>query len=163
MVTYNLLPILYPKLAIYRVIHIMYIPSIWWTITKSLPFLKKPCTTMLRLLCGCNILAVNIKTNVERNVRLCCVCTLGQVEDLMHFIMSCPVFDDMRTELLSRIESNLSLEGKASWLELSKYMKCLLLLGLDFPLSKEDMFCIRYFSCISVNNMYVRRRALEPP
>lgn len=151
------------KLFFYRIVHTVAQPLIWWRIAQKLPSIKKPCSIMLRLLCGSNILAVNIKTDITRRLRICSLCTCNQVEDLLHFVMYCPRFTDMRLSLMSEIDLNLSPEGKFVWHSLSVYMQFLLLIGLDFPLDPADLYCVRYFGCIYIHNMYMRRRSFEPP
>ena len=64
---------------------------------------------------------------------------------------------------MSEISYNLSIDGRITWHSLSDYMKFLLMMGLDFPLDAQDLFCVRYYSCISINNMYIRRKSFEPP
>ena len=75
------------RLQFYRAIHISYQAIVWWKFAQKLPFLKKPCCTMLRLLCGTNILAINVKMDVMRSLRYCMFCTGDHVEDLLHFVM----------------------------------------------------------------------------
>ena len=154
---------LFPKLVIFRIVHTLTQPLCWWQLCKLYPFLKKPCCTMLRLLGGCNILAVNVKHECDRKLRICIHCDLNKVEDLEHFILYCTKFTDQRLSLWSQIQDNLSVELKSVWNGLSKYMKFLIIMGLDFPMLACDLNMIRYFACINVNNMYVKRRALEPP
>ena len=154
---------LFSKLETFRIIHTVSQPICWWQLAKCLPFLKKPCCSVLRLLCGSNVLAINYRVDISRASRICRLCDLNEVEDILHFVLYCPSLSSLRFVLLGQIETNLSFEGRLIWQNLSLYMRGLIILGLDFPLPAEDVFCIRYFSCIALHNMYVRRRAFEPP
>ena len=152
---------LYPKLCIYRVIQIGVNPSCWWLLAKALPFLKCPCSTVIRLLCGSNILAVNTKCDIPREERVCDNCTLMVVEDITHFVMYCPKFIDIRQTLFHLIESTLSYDGKQMWKNLDDQLKCYIILGLQFPFNCNDSFLLNYFSCIMLHKMYMKRRALQ--
>ena len=154
---------LYPKLKIFRIVNTEFKLSCWCVMAKMYPFLKKPCCTMLRLLCGSNRLAVNMDTSLPRNQRLCIYCNLGAVEDLFHFVFECPRFVDIRDKLCHLINNNISMESNRSLCKLSDYMKFLIFVGLEFPLQGCDIWFIRYYSCIYLNNMYIKRKSLEPP
>ena len=154
---------LYPKLNIFRIVNTECKISCWCIMAKMYPFLKKTCCTMLKLLCGSNRLAVNTDTLLPRNQRLCIYCTLHVVEDLYHFVVECPKFADLRDKLHVLINENISIENVTTMHNLSEYMKFLIFVGLDFPLKGCDIWVIRYYSCIYLNNMYVRRKSFEPP
>ena len=154
---------LYPKLKFLRIVHSNTQTSCWWLLARSLPFLKRPCCTIIRLLCGSNVLAVNSKCDKPRSARICENCALNRVEDLMHFIMYCNINNHIREELMLSIQNQLSFEGWELWRQLSDEMKMYILLGMQFPFSREDLFAIRYGSCIALHKMYFHRRSFEPP
>jgi len=154
---------LYPRLQVYRAIVTKSQAVCWWSLTKCLPYLKAPCITIMKLVCGSNTLAVNTKCNVPRHERICTLCTRNEVEDVAHFVLHCDMFNDTRTMLLAVILNCLTGPGQRAWAELSENMVLYILLGLDYPMSVEDIFCIRYISCIYLNQMYKARQALEPP
>ncbi len=154
---------LFPKLKIYRIVNTEFKVSCWWILAKKYPFLKKPCCTMIKLLCGSNILAVNINVSVPRSQRHCLICNTGDTEDLFHFMSNCVEYVYIRDGLHEKLLFHLSPEGREIYINLSKYMRTLVLLGLNFPMPNEDIWCVRYFSCICVNNMYIYRKSLEPP
>ena len=49
---------LYPRLGLYRCVISVPEPTCWWQLSKTLPFLKQACVSMMRLLCGTNVLAI---------------------------------------------------------------------------------------------------------
>ena len=152
---------LYSKLSLFRVVVTSIKPSCWWMLARTMPCLKIPCCTMIKLLCASNVLAVNKKCNLPRSERLCIQC--NTVEDTLHFIMSCNIFSTIRNELTMLIFHNLSIEGRLMWSQLGEVMQMYILMGLEFPLPSYDLYIIRYFSCIYVHRMYKERKALEPP
>ena len=152
---------LYSKLSLFRVVVTSIKPSCWWMLARTMPCLKIPCCTMIKLLCASNVLAVNKKCNLPRSERLCIQCI--KVEDTLHFIMSCNSFSTIRNELMMLIFYNLSIEGRLMWSQLGEVMQMYILMGLEFPLPSDDLYIIRYFSCIYVHRMYKERKALEPP
>ena len=154
---------LYPKLRLYRIIQTCIQPSCWWLLAKSLPFLKRPCCTMIRLLCGSNVLAVYKRCEIAREERVCKNCTYGDIENVLHFVMQCPKFTNYRQDLLYLIESSLSCESTQIWERLSDQMKLFIIFGLQFPFKREELYLINYFSCIVLHKMYIARRSLEPP
>jgi exonuclease III len=152
---------LYSKLSIYRIINNFMEPSCWWVLAKALPFLKSPCCTMVKLMCGSNCLAVNKKCELPRSDRLCTQCNV--VEDVIHFIMFCTITAPLKEELYKVILNELSTDGRRFWSELSSIMQLYILLGLDFPLPSYDLYVIRHFGCIFVHRMYKLRKSFEPP
>ena len=90
---------LFPKLNTYRIINTEFKVSCWWTMARTYPFLKKPCCTVIKLLCGSNRLTVNMNTTLPRYQRLCILCNLGVVEDLYHFVPESSRYVKLRNEL----------------------------------------------------------------
>ena len=154
---------LYPRLQTFRVIVNCVQPVCWWNLCKCLPFLKKPCITLVRLLCGSNCLEVSKKVNLPRHERICMHCDSNEVEDTLHFVLRCSKFHAIRLLLLHSIVHNLSIEGHRIWSELSELMVFYILLGLEYPLPHQDIYIIRYLSCVHIHRMYRARMALEPP
>lgn len=70
---------------------------------------------------------------LERTNRVCLLCPSGEMEDEVHFVCVCPVFDDLRSEMVDKVIAcfpqlrNLSLEDR-----------CRLLLGADSILCAEQ-------------------------
>ena len=62
---------------------------------------------------------------IPRELRLCEVCTTGQVEDESHFMLECPLYDDFRKELWGRFESMLKINRN----EISKEEQLNILIG----------------------------------
>ena len=145
---------LYPKLDLYRIV----VPKIaficWWELTKSLPFLKKACTCMVRLLTGCHVLSVSSKSEKVRQDRLCDLCDVGAIEDTYHFVMDCMKWSQIRISLLNSITRALSPGGLIHWQGLSNEIKFYIMFGMDYPLSAEDIFVIRYSACVHILNSW---------
>ena len=40
------------------------------------------------------------KNNIDRNERICPLCSLGEVEDEYHFLLKCPFFDNFRVKFI---------------------------------------------------------------
>ena len=87
---------LYPKLSLYRAIVTDIKPICWWNIAKVMPFLKQPCVTVVKLISGSNILAINSQSNLPRDERLCVCCNDNQVENVDHFVLKCSYFRNIR-------------------------------------------------------------------
>ena len=55
----------------------------------------------------CDTLPINVEIgryrNIERKDRLCCYCTLNQVEDRAHLLFTCPLYKDHRALFLNDI------------------------------------------------------------
>ena len=154
---------LFSKLSLYRTVHTEYKPVCWWMLSKGFPHLRTSCTVMVRLLCGSHSLAVCKQSHLNRNDRKCQLCDDGVVEDLFHFIMVCPKWALIRQSMLNNISNNLSEDSSVSWHSLTNNMQFLILIGLEFPLPPNDITCVRKQACISISNMYKKRREFEPP
>ena len=154
---------LYPKLEVYRAVVNKYSFLCWWEMAKSLPFLKKACVGIARLLSGCHILNVAMKLDVVRELRFCDICNTQVTEDLYHFVMECRRWNQLRNYMLNTIDQALSPDTLNHWQSLSNKMRFLILLGLDYPLPLEELMIIRYTSCVHILKMYRQRRAWEPP
>ena len=152
---------LYPRLRIYRVVVSVRSNICWWRLAKNLPFLKKPCATMVRLVCGSSVLAEFKQVQLPRDQRLCKQCLSNVVEDLYHFVMHCSCFSYSRTSMFDSIRSSLSMSGCILWDSLGIIMQANVIMGLDFPFSHDDIFLIRKIACISVHKMYFQRSSLE--
>ncbi len=81
----------------------------------------------------------------------------------IHFVLECPKFEDLHNKLCVLVADNISIETNSIMHNLSEYMKFLIFVGLDFPLHGCDIWYIRYYSCIYLNNMYIKRKSLGPP
>ena len=152
---------LYPSLVIYRQIVTKMYNFVWWELVQMYPKCKKPCITMTKLVCGRNRLAINTQHEKEYEARICKYCTNNVVEDLMHFVLKCPIYDDIRNSLFCTIMCELSYEGSMIFNRLKDQTKLLLLLGLEYPLLIEDKFILRYISSVHINQMYKKRCSLD--
>ena len=150
---------LYPKLDVYRVVVQRSSFLCWWEMVKSLPFLKKACIVIVRLLSGSHILKVAQQLDTARQFRICDNCNSGKVEDLYHFVVECSKWRQVRECMFRTID--LSIDSQSQWHLLSQKMKFYLLFGLDYPLPSEELFAIRYASCVHVLKMYKLRKALR--
>ena len=148
---------LYPKLDVYRVIVQKSSLLCWWELVKSLPFLKKACVVIVRLLSGCHILKVAQKLDVDRQYRICDNCDSGKVEDLYHFVVECSKWKEVRGCMFRTIDQSIDIQSE--WHMLSLKMKFYLLFGLEYPLPPDELFAIRYSSCVHVLKMYKLRKA----
>ena len=155
---------LFSKLSLFRVIVTRLEPIYWWVMVRNNPYLKKPCVTLVRLLCGTSVLAQHANVNVPRNERVCQLCNSNSIEDIFHFVMECPFFDINRLILFRIIEQNISDVSKHVWRQLGMYMKLYVIMGMDYPLiPEEDIGIIRFHSCLTIHQMYKARRLYEPP
>ena len=126
----------------------------WWQLVKLKPMLRKPCVTMVRLLCSTSSLRVHCDTDTPRELRICLLCDSGQMEDTYHFVMSCNVHSNARLRLLESICQNVSCQTINVLTQLSDQMLFYIFMGLEFPLCLEDKISIRSLCCISVHRMY---------
>ena len=65
----------------------------------------------LKLLARTNCLSINatlFRMSLSDNDR-CSVCPLHSVEDLQHFALECPLYEDIRADIFSQIEPSASL------------------------------------------------------
>ena len=148
---------LYRKLSTYRVIQLFITPSVWWCVARNNVKLKMACCTVLRLLNNCDRLRINIDVSVPRNERLCECCTKGEVEDLYHMLMSCLLYNDICETMINKIDLEISEQSRSSIYSLSPLMQYYIYLGLDFPISQDDLICLREISCQAIHKMYCRR------
>ena len=58
---------------------------------------------------------------------------------------------------VSHFKTELSNDSYSTFESLNQHLKLLVLLGLEFPIHKEDLYILRYISCVHVNMMYQRR------
>lgn len=150
------------KLDLFRVVMWKCEPVCWWTLAKCLPYLKKPCVTMVRLMCGSCCLARYKCSEVPRDQRLCQWCDRNEVEDLLHFTLDCPRFSHTRRWLISSIIMGLSDPGRCVWDRLESRIKLYMLFGMDFPpLGCSDLAHIHIQSCVWIHKMYKERLELE--
>ena len=125
-----------------------------------LPYLKKYCITMVKLLCGVSNLACDILGDINPYQRRCTQCEEGVEETVYHFIMSCPLNTVKRSILFRDICSALSDQNVRVFNDFSDTIKFYIVMGLDFPFSHEELLEIRKISCINVNKMYSKREKL---
>ena len=86
----------------------------------------------LKLLARTNCLSLNatlFRMSLSDNNR-CSVCPLHSVEDLQHFALECPLYEDIRADIFSQIDyvfssNHMSVKFK----ELSSYYKLLFMFG----------------------------------
>ena len=60
----------------------------------------------LKLLARTNCLSINatlFRMSLSDN-NMCSVCPLHRVEDLQHFVLECPLYEDVRADIFSQIE-----------------------------------------------------------
>ena len=127
---------------------------------KALPYLKKPCVTVVKLLCGSNVLLINTKCDLPRNERICELCDLNKVEDNIHFMFHCPKWSGMRKCIEDTIKLAMSEETYCYWSALSEEMKMFIALGLDYPFPLADLQAIRYIYCVNIHKMYKARKSM---
>ena len=131
---------LYSKLDIFRQVVLKMYDYIWWDLFKIYPKCKKPYITMLKLLCGSNVLAVNTQHDVERKDRNCKICT-DEIEDLYHFIMICPMNCDIRSSLFRCLKSEIGNESYYSITVLNDVWKCCCVLDWITQFIKKICIC----------------------
>ena len=148
----------YFKLVDFRVVLLNISRICWWDMAKADMSLKKSCIVIMRLLTGVNILRINTDHDLDRNQRVCLQCSLSEVENNYHFIMRCSRYAVIRRQLYERIRMNVKPVTLEHWQHLSEQMQFLILLGLEYPLLKDDLFKIRRLSCISIHTMYRKRQ-----
>ena len=152
---------LYTKLHIFRSVVLTCKAVCWWDIAKELPYLKHVCIVMVKLLCGTSVLASYKNVTVPKLERVCKCCGQGVVEDLHHFVFSCPSFEEYRFNMFTSIMEGLSINGQGLWRNLSEYIKLYLLMGMDYPLSHVDICHVRIQSCIWLHKAYTKRLIFE--
>ena len=152
--------VLYPKLCVFRSVVHKWEPLCWWKAVKALPYLKKSCVTIVKLLCGSNVLLVNTLCNLPRNERLCNLCDHNVVEDCLHFIFHCPRWSCIRLAIDESARVAISSESYAHWNELPDRMKLYIALGLEYPLPLSDLQALRYIYCVNIHRMYRARKSI---
>ena len=69
----------------------------------------------LKLLCRCRALPLLDRIGRERSwpikMRFCMGCDQGEVEDIMHFFMSCDSYADIRSQLMNSIINIVTIQG----------------------------------------------------
>ena len=152
---------LYPKLNLYRCVVTKMYNFVWWDMVKIYPKCKRPCITMTKLLCGTNCLAVNKNVHLDRQLRLCSMCNLDEIEDTHHFILNCRAYTDLRHCLFETLHVEMSESGFQIVSNLSRQILLLVLLGLEIPIQYEDLVMLRYITCIHVHKMYQLRSVVD--
>ena len=88
---------------------------------------------------------------------MCSVCPLHSVEDLQHFVLECPLYDDLRADIISQIENVFSsYHMGVKFEELPSYQKLLFLFdecayGIREEMGKEldvlvKMYLVKAFN-----------------
>ena len=99
-------------------------------------------------------------SGVKLYERFCNLCQTNAVEDVVHFLMYCEIFELIRRDMYNCIEESVM---DATWhffSRLSIEMKCFILLGLQVPICPFDLLKIRRISSFYINKMYKRRSFL---
>ena len=151
---------LFRKLSDFRVVQLQITPSVWWTVARYNVKIKSACCTMLKLLCGCNKLRVNMDTDMEYAGRVCTICNNGQIEDVAHMVMDCAHYVDIRNTMYEKLQSCLQQEAERILLSLPVRIRFYILMGLDYPPLLDSVWDIRYFACQGIKRMYDRRCAV---
>ena len=152
--------LLYPKLGVFRSVVHKWEPVCWWKAVKALPYLKKSCATIVKLLCGSNVLLVNTQCNLPRNERLCNLCDYNEVEDSLHFILRCPRWSGIRLAIDETIRLAISNESFTHWSGLPDTIKLYIALGLEYPFPLTDLQALRYIYCVNIHRMYRARKSI---
>ena len=150
--------VLYPKLQAFRNVVHRWEPICWWKAAKALPYLKQSCVSVVKLLCGSNVLLVNTQCNLPRYERICNLCNCNEVEDNLHFIFHCPRWGAIRAGMEASIRLAISQESYEYWCELPTNIKLYKALGLDYPFPLMDLQALRYICCVNIHRMYRARR-----
>ena len=148
---------LYSKLGLFRTIVLKIEPCIWWDITKMFRPMKKVCCTMLRLLCGCSCLRLHKEHTIIKSERVCLQCNDNSIEDVKHFVIYCNVYNVIRHELFQCIDMSVTFESREVFQSLSEVMMFNIIMGMDYPISDQDLLAIRYISAYYIHNMYKQR------
>ena len=102
-----------------------------------------------------------MRTDLPYNRRVCTVCTDNIVEDLYHMVMSCTLYEDIRTAMMAEIYRGVSDENKCLLDTMSSKLLFHVLLGMNYPLTDYEIWQVRYYSCQGVYKMYKRRLAVD--
>ena len=102
---------LYRNLLLFRTVILRIEMCVWWDMAKHFTYLKRACINIMKLLTGNNCLRVHKDVSITRDLRICKLCMLREIEDEYHFIMNCPVFSSEREDLKYDICSKLSVES----------------------------------------------------
>ena len=113
---------------------------------------------MMRLLAGSNQLRENYDTNIPYNERVCTLCNGGEVEDLFHMVMNCIVYRDIREMLFQNLHNELTEESFRTLVSLPTRIIFYIIMGMDFPLCRGDIWRVRCISCRFVSKMYELRQ-----
>ena len=76
------------------------------------------------------------KKHIERSERLCSNCSLGKVEDELHFLLECPLYDIQRDDFFKDISNNC-----CNFINLNKSSKFLWLLTQENVTLMEKLGC----------------------
>ena len=153
----------YKKLQVFRTVCIESGPCVWWKIAQNRPSLKKQCCIMLRLLMGSSRLEADANHSVPMNERVCPICNLNIIEDLFHLIMGCSAYQPIRENMLHDIAKVLCYSSRQKWNSASHHIQMLICMGMEFPVTSEEIWSIRFLSCVYINRMYAKRKNHDPP
>ena len=150
---------MYSNLKYYRIVSTNYSALYWLSFCKLERHLVPACYTLIRLLSGSTCLRMNKKhTCVDK---ICQLCMSGQKEDLYHFAMCCEYFSDIRAKMFSRIDNCVNNDTRATLRTLPREIYFYILIGMDYPLDKGDIFKIRKISVNVIHKMYSARQKIE--
>ena len=116
---------------------------------------------MQYLLSGICCLGYYNHAGYELNQRYCRICKNNEMEDLMHFIMKCKYFDNIRRSMFVKISEQVSQETLSYYNTLSCEIRFYTLLGMTIDVPVDDLFKIRIVSSYYIHVMYNQRRKLE--
>ena len=77
----------------------------WWAISDKYPQYTKKCEILCKLLCHSSVLRVDdfkLKSQID-TLKMCNLCDNYQVEDVRHFILLCPYFQQERDAMINEI------------------------------------------------------------
>ena len=144
---------MYSHLSIYKQVFPTVSLCCWLQMCKIYPRMTKIFTTILRLInCNSNLAAYCGKLD-----KTCHMCAANVVEDLKHFIMYCPAYDELRKEMKTKIMSSISYDAQISLMDFTEDECFYLLLGMNSPIDEDDIVIIRKISALYIFKMYKSR------
>ena len=131
---------------------------IWWEISNSNHYMMGCCEIIVKLLSHSSLLRVDDVRLKGRPfaASFCTFCDLAAIENARHFVMECPKWQQLRTELFREITDIEDGSGQAI---LDAQCDTLLVL-LGKPVvgfSIEQMCRVWYISMVHISNMYKER------